>query len=281
LSGGGDGAAGKPTRSGGKDQVKPQVICLPGSVAPAASRYAPLKAAVGDRADLHFKDLELYRGDEPPADYSIEMELGAVDALAQSLGLERFHLIGYSGGGMMSIAYAGTRPERLLSLGLFEPARIPGELTPAEQELFDTLNDKLGGLTGAEFMSAFIHLQVKPGAKLPPPQPPTPEMRKRPGGIATLLRVFETYRFDRERLRECSFPVYYAYGDLSHEEQALKAGILAQLFPDIHVQRFAGIHHFVPPEEIYTASHVEALVGMWRASDGAAARPLTRQPQAR
>lgn len=250
-----------------RDQVKPQVICLPGSVAPVANRYAPLKAAIGDRADLHFKDLELYRDEKPPADYSIEMELDAVDALAESLGLERFHLIGYSGGGMMTVAYAGTRPDRLLSLGLFEPARIPGELTAAERDFFETLNRKLAGLQGPDFMSTFIHNQVKPGAHLPPPQPPSPEMRKRPAGIATLLRVFETYRFDRDLLRNCAFPVYYAYGSLSHDEQALKAGVLAQLFPDIHVQRFDGIHHFVPPEDIYTPSHTQSLLSLWRAAN--------------
>ena len=281
FSGGGDGAGARETTHRGGNQVKPQVICLPGSVAPAANRYAALKAAVGDRADLHLKDLELYRDDEPPADYSIDMELEAVDATAQSLGLERFHLIGYSGGGMMSIAYAGTRPERLLSLGLFEPARIPGELTRPERDFFQSLNDKVAGKTGSDFMSAFISNQVKPGARIPPPQPPTPEMRKRPAGIAALLRVFEQYSFDRDLLRKCAFPVYYAYGSLSHDEQALKAGVLAQRFPDIHIQRFEGIHHFVPPEEIYTASHVEALVAMWRATDGAAVRPLTQQPQAR
>jgi hypothetical protein len=79
--------------------------------------------------------------------------------------------------------------------------------------------------------------------------------------------VFETYPFDRNRLRECFFPVYYGYGDLSHDEQALKAGILAQLFPDIHVHRFEDIHHFVLPEAIYKGEHVEALVELWRAAD--------------
>lgn len=245
---------------------KPQVICLPGSVAPAASRYAPLRAAVGDSADLHLKDLELYRDDEPPANYSIEMELAAVDEFAASLRLERFHLIGYSGGGMMSLAYAGTRPERLLSLGLFEPARIPGELTAAERDFFESLNSKLAGLSGPDFMSTFVRLQVKAGAELPPAQPPTPEMRKRPAGIAALLRAFETYHFDRNLLRNCWFPVYYAYGSFSHEEQALKGGVLAQLCPDIHVQRFEGIHHFVPPEQIYSPKHVQALLGLWRAA---------------
>lgn len=243
--------------------MKPHVICLPGSVAPAASRYAALKAAVGDRAELHLKELELYRGDEPPSDYSIDIELAAVDQLAQSLGLDRFHLVGYSAGGMMSLAYAGTRAERLLSLGLFEPARIPGQLTVAEQSFFNKLNEKLAGLSGPEFMSAFIHEQVKPGAELPPPPPPNPEMRKRPAGIAALLRAFDAYQFDRDLLRKGAFPVYYAYGDLSHEEQALKAGLLAQLFGDIRVQRFAGVHHFVAPEAIYTSQHVMALQELW------------------
>jgi pimeloyl-ACP methyl ester carboxylesterase len=247
--------------------MKPRVICLPGSVAPAANRYGSLKAAVGDRAELHLKDLELYRGDEPPPDYSIEMELAAIDRLAASLRLDKFHLIGYSGGGMISLAYAGTRSERLLSLALFEAARVPGELSPAERDFFEALNLKLNGKTGPDFMSTFIHEQVKPGAQIPPPPTPNPEMRKRPGGIATLLRVFESYQFDRDSLRACSFPVYYAYGSLSHDEQALKAGILAQLFPDIHVQRFDGIHHFVQPEQIYTARHVESLVSMWQLAD--------------
>jgi pimeloyl-ACP methyl ester carboxylesterase len=243
--------------------LKPQVICLPGSVAPAAARYAPLKAAIGDRAALHLKDLELYRGDAPPDDYSIEMELAAVDRFADSLSLDRFHLIGYSGGGFIALAYAGTRPDRLLSLGMFEPARVPGQLTAAERNFFEQLSEKLSGLQGPDFMSAFVREQVKPGATLPPPPPPNPEMRKRPGGIVALLRVFESYTFDRDLLRKGAFPVYYAYGDLSHEEQALKAGVLAQLFPDIHVQRFDGIHHFVAPEAIYTPKHTQSLLAMW------------------
>lgn len=243
-----------------------QVICLPGSVAPAANRYGPLKAAVGDGADFHLKDLELYRDDTPPADYAIEMELSGIDRLADSLGLDRFHMVGYSGGGMISLAYAGTRPGRLLSLALFEAARVPGPLSKPESDFFDDLSAKLAGLQGADFMTVFVREQVKPGAVVPPPQPPTPEMRKRPAGIAALLRAFDQYVFDRDLLRKCPFRVYYAYGSLSHEEQAIKAGVLAQLFRDIRIRRFDGIHHFVPPEDIYSREHVDALLELWRAA---------------
>jgi hypothetical protein len=79
--------------------MKPQVICLPGGVAPAAQRYAPLVEALDGAAEIRSKDLEVYRDDAPPEAYAIELELAAVDQLAGSLGLDRFHLVGYSGAG--------------------------------------------------------------------------------------------------------------------------------------------------------------------------------------
>lgn len=245
--------------------MKQAVLCVPGSVAPAADRYRPLQDLVGDRAVFYLKDLEVYREPQPPADYSVDEELEAIDRLAQSKQLDRFHLAAYSGGGFISLAYAGTRPERLLSLGLFEPARIPGKLTEPEHTFFEGLKRKLDGLDGPAFMTTFVREQVKPGAVLTPPPsgPPSPEMKKRPGGIAALIRAFDAYRFDRDLLRDVKFPVYYGYGDLSHEEQAQKAGILAQIFADIRVQRFAGVHHFVPADQIYTRPHADSLLDLW------------------
>jgi pimeloyl-ACP methyl ester carboxylesterase len=249
--------------------MKYQVLCIPGSVAPAAQRYRPLIEKAGDAAELHLKELEVYREPAPPPGYAIEEELEAIDRFADSRHLERFHLVGYSGGGFISLAYAGTRPRRLLSLALFEPARIPGALTEAEREFFSGLEQKLAGLQGDAFMSTFIREQVKPGAVLPPPPqgPVSPEMQKRPAGIAALIKAFDAYPFDRDRLRAAPFPVFYAYGELSHEEQALKAGVLAQLFADIHVRRYSGVHHFVPPEQIYTAEHAALLLDHWRRAE--------------
>ena len=251
--------------------MKPRVLCIPGGVAPAAQRYRPLVAAVGDSAELHLKDLEVYRDAAPPADYAIEQELAAIDRFADSNGLDRFHLVAYSGGGFISIAYGATRPDRVLSLAVFEAARIPGPLSEPEHAFFDGLDHTLRGLQGPEFMATFIREQVKPGVHVPPPPPgPVPaEMLKRPGGIAALIRSFGEYQFDRELLRTAPFPVYYAYGDLSHEEQAVKAGILAQLFADIRVQRFGGVHHFVPPEQIYTAAQVGAIQELWERAESA------------
>ncbi|GAC1507840.1 MAG: hypothetical protein NVS1B3_08570 [Candidatus Dormibacteraceae bacterium] len=246
--------------------MKVQVICLPGGVAPATQRYAPLIAAVDQRAELHVKDLEVYRTDMPPSDYKVELELSAVDRFADSLGLARFHLVGYSGGGFISLAYAGTRPHRLQSLALFEPAGIPGPMTTDERSFFNMLQDRLRGLEGAEFMAAFVREQVKPGVVLPA-QPPVGGLPNRPGGIAALMRSFDAYQFDRDQLRAVTCPVYVGYGDLTHGIESTRAGILARLFSDARVQRHGGIHHFVPPEQIYTPAHVRSLLELWHRAD--------------
>jgi pimeloyl-ACP methyl ester carboxylesterase len=258
--------------------MKPQVICIPGSVAPAAQRYAALIAAVGDKAELHLKELEVYSGSVPPASYSIEMELAGLDRLADSLGLEHFHLVGYSGGGFVSLAYAATRPHRLVSLGLFEPAAIPGRRTEIEQAAHRAFQEELHGLDGPGFMSAFIRLGLKPGVQPPPaPAATPPEMRNRPAGISAMMRAFDAYRLDRALFMACAFPVYAGYGDLSDDYQLVKMQVLAGLFGDIHVQRYPGIHHFVSPEQIYTAAHAGELMGLWERADKALAIQLALQ----
>ncbi len=57
-----------------------------------------------------------------------------------------------------------------------------------------------------------------------------------------MTTAFGEYRFDRDRLRECHFPVFLGYGDLTDEHE--EAAILARLLPDTHIRRFSGIHHF-------------------------------------
>lgn len=246
------------------------VICLPGGVAPAAQRYEPLKEVIGGRAKLFLKDHELYRGDSPPAGYSVEMELDAIDRFADALGLDRFHLVGYSGGGFLSLAYAGTRPQRLLSLAIFEPARVPGKPTAEEQAAIDSLSARLDGLEGGAFMAAFVQGQLKPGVQAAPPAArPWPGMEKRPAGLAAMMRAFTVYAFDRDQLRACTFPVYLGYGDLTNEFEEAQAAVLARLFADLRIQRFAGVHHFVPPEQIYTPAHAQALEELWARASAA------------
>jgi pimeloyl-ACP methyl ester carboxylesterase len=254
--------------------MKSHVICLPGGVAPSAQRYAPLIDALGPEVQIHFKDHEVYAADAPPPDYSVELELHAIDRFADSLGIDRFHLVGYSGGGFLSLAYAGTRGERLASLALFEPAMVPGHLTPRERTRWSEFDSTLAGLEGPEFMSAFMRMQLKPAVQLPPPPAaPWPGMQKRPAGIAAMMRSFAAYEFERESMRACTFPVYLGYGDQTHEFETVKASVLVEHFPDIWVQRYPGVHHFVPPAQIYTAAHATSLRELWQRAENSPLRP--------
>lgn len=246
------------------------VIALPGGVMPAAQRYASLAAALGAEVEFHPKDLEVYSGPKPPPGYSIQMEVEALARFADSLGVDRFHLLGYSGGGFISLAFAGAHPERLLSLALFEPASIPGRLSSEEAELYRRLESELADKSGPDFMRTFMALQVKDGVNLAPPDgPPPPWMETRPAGLASMMAAFGAHPFDRERLRRCEFPVFLAYGDLTGVHEEIRAGIVARLLPDIHIRRFAGIHHFVAPEAIYSPGHVNALREHWKLAEAA------------
>ena len=86
---------------------------LPGAVLPADLAYGGLLEALGDEVEGVAKDLEIYAGDEPPLDYSLDVEVQGVLQAAAAFGFERFHLVGYSAGGASSLAFAAKHAERL------------------------------------------------------------------------------------------------------------------------------------------------------------------------
>src|SRR5213075_570457 len=104
---------------------------------PADLAYGSLIEALGDDVNAIAKDLEVYAGPEPPVGYTLDHEIAGVSRAARDAGFERFHLVGYSGGGASSLAFAAKHPERLLSLALLEPAWMGAdELSREEQDLW-------------------------------------------------------------------------------------------------------------------------------------------------
>ena len=241
-----------------------KVVLLPGSVLPAALAYGGLVAALGGDVDSIVKDLEVYREDFPPPDYSLDTEVAGVLREADARGWDRFHLVGYSGGGAASLAFAAHHPARLLSLALLEPAWGGGwGWSPEHRRLWETY-DEIELLPPEQFTAAFMRLQVRPEVQLaaPPPGPPPPWMRQRPAGIRAFMHTFQTYNLDRDALTAFERPVYFALGDLSNPDQFGEiAARLDRLFPDFTVEVFAGRHHFDPPHR----QEPERLAGSLRA----------------
>jgi hypothetical protein len=74
-----------------------QVVLLPGGVVPAEPAYAALLQVLGGRVDAVAKDLEVYSGDQPPPDFSLDTEVEGLMREADGRGFGRFHLVGSTG----------------------------------------------------------------------------------------------------------------------------------------------------------------------------------------
>ena len=243
-----------------------RVVMLPGSVLPAEPAYRDLVAALGPDVSVVAKDLEVYAGDRPPADYSLDTEVAGVLREADARGWAGFHVVGYSGGGSAALALAARHPERLLSLALLEPAWAgTWGWTPAHRQLWADY-DALDGLPPDQLMPAFQRLQVRPGVSLPAPPPGEPPawMRQRPGGIRAFMRTFRTYDLDRAALAAFRRPVYFALGGRSNPVQyAETAERLGRVFADFTLEVFDDRHHFDPPHRAEPARLAGSLHALW------------------
>jgi pimeloyl-ACP methyl ester carboxylesterase len=249
-----------------------RVILLPGSVLPAELAYGSLVSALDSDAEAVWKELEVYATAEAPRDYTLDHEIAGVLRGADSRGWDRFHLVGYSGGGAASLAVAARHPERLSSLALLEPAWAGRwDLSPAEQAIWREY-DRLEALPPDQFTCAFMRLNVKPGVELPPPPSgePPPWMAKRPGGIRAFMKTFRTYDLDRGALARFDRPVYFALGGLSNLDQFGEiATRLSGVFSDFHLEVFEERHHFDPPHRIEPERLADSLKAFWSRADRA------------
>jgi pimeloyl-ACP methyl ester carboxylesterase len=248
-----------------------RVVLLPGSVLPAELAYGPLIAALGSDAEVVAKDLEVYATRDAPPDYGLELEVVGVLREADARGWERFHLVGYSGGGAAALAVAAGHPERLSSLAVLEPAWAGRwDRSPAEQAMWREY-DRIEALPPDQFMREFMRCNVRPEVELPSPPAgdPPPWMAKRPGGIRALMQAFRTDDLDREALARFDRPVYYALGRLSNPDQFGEIAVrLGGVFPDFRLQVFADRHHFDPPHRIEPERLADSLLTLWRRAEG-------------
>jgi pimeloyl-ACP methyl ester carboxylesterase len=231
--------------------------------------YAALLHVLGDRVDSVAKDLDVYSEDRPPANYTLGIEVEGILREADRHGFDRFHLVGYSGGGASSLAFTAEHGERLLSLALLEPAWAGNDRTEEEQALWLRFR-ALAGLPPDRFMAGFMQLQLASGVEPPPPpeNPPPAWMAKRPAGIQALMEAFESGHLDVDALRGFDRPVYFALGGRSHPDYYARiARRLAAIFPDFTVETFPERHHFDPPHRIEPERLADSLLAIWERAE--------------
>lgn len=246
-----------------------QVVLLPGGVLPAEPAYAALLGVLGSRVDAVTKDLEVYAAAEPPPDYSLDTEVTGILREADGHGFQRFHLVGYSGGGASSLAFAAVHGDRLLSLALLEPAWAGNVRTPAEQALWQRFRE-LESLPPDQLVATFVRPQLASGLEPPPPPegPPPPWMAQRPAGLRALIASFETCDLDVEALGAFDRPVYFALGGRSNPDYYRElAERLEAIFPDFTIETFADRHHFDPPHRIEPDRLATSLLAHWQRAE--------------
>jgi pimeloyl-ACP methyl ester carboxylesterase len=245
------------------------VMLLPGGVLPAEPAYAALLQVLGERVNAVAKDLEVYSEERPPPDFSLDTEVQGILREADVQGFDRFHLVGYSGGGASSLAFAAAHGERLLSLALLEPAWAGNERTRAEEAVMQGFR-ALEPLPPDQFMAGFQRLQLAPGVEPPPPPegPPPGWMAKRPAGLRAFIDAFDNGDLDLEALGAFDRPVYFALGGRSNPDYyGRMAERLAAIFPDFSVETFPERHHFDPPHRIEPERLSKSLLALWRRAE--------------
>jgi pimeloyl-ACP methyl ester carboxylesterase len=252
---------------GGVTMPTTEAILLPGGVLPADLAYGALLAELGPDVDARTKDLEVYADDGPPPDFSLQVEVDGVARFADAAGFERFHLLGYSAGGAVALAFTAAHPGRVRSLALLEPAWAGWTgLTPEEAAMWDRFREVVELPDPDERMRAFVRMELAPGVPPPAPAPgPSPPwMAKRPAGLHAFSRAFDAADLDLDALRAFERPVLFVLGGLSHPD--LYARIrdrLAAVFPDFRVELYADRHHFDPPHRIEPARVARSLRALW------------------
>ena len=239
---------------------------MPGSVLPAEPAYSALLQILEERVDAVAKDLEVYSGDQPPPDFSLDLEVEGILRVADVHGFDRFHLVGYSGGGASSLAFAARHGDRLLSLALLEPAWAGNDRTPAEEALMQRFR-ALEPLPADQFMAGFVQLQLAPGVEPPPPPegPPPPWMAKRPAGVRAFIHAFDNGDLDVVALRAFDRPVYFALGGRSNSDYfGRMADRLAAILPDFTIETFSERHHFDPPHRVEPERLANSLLALWQ-----------------
>jgi pimeloyl-ACP methyl ester carboxylesterase len=190
-----------------------------------------------------------YGGSDPvSAPYTISDQAGDARALLGHLGVERAHVVGHSGGGVIATELALQAPELVRSLAVLEPAILPPPLQAAFPEMLaPALDAYRAGDVGAG-VDAFMDM-VAPApdwrGELAAVLPDGPERADRDAHVTFDVDLLEIndWRFDAERASQLSLPVAYFVGDASGPMiEGLRDHFLA-LVPKAERVDLAGVNH--------------------------------------
>jgi proline-specific peptidase len=116
----------------------PILVCHPGGPGYSGLTLTPL-LELADARTVVLVDPRGTGGSDRAASYELDDYVSDLDELRAHLGLEQLDLLGHSHGGVVSIAYASTHPERVRRLVLVgAPVRFSEEYAAAARERIES-----------------------------------------------------------------------------------------------------------------------------------------------
>lgn len=245
------------------------LVLVSGAGLPAAQEFAPLLDVLGDRVRPVVVDLVAFQGKALPSGYSLDTEVQAVRAAADAAAFGVFHLVGYSGGAGVALAFAARFPDRVRSLGLVEPAWVGNDGWDQDEAAFWAALDDLMQTPRAQRLDAFRRLMLHPesGLSLPPVRPDAPWIDAVLTGVEALGRAFRTAQLDYHVLGQFAGRTYCAVGSLSHPVYENRARRLVRWLtgtaPSNGIEIYEGLHHLYPPHRAEPQRFAAALRVLW------------------
>lgn len=239
-----------------QDQGKGVPVVLVHSSGLSSRQWSRLSARLAESHRVIALDLLGSGASDPvPRDepFHFSADVGALEAVIDTLG-EPFHLVGHSYGGLVALTAARKRPERVLSIALFEPV-VFGVLWSKDDragiaDLVDYDHDGtfFDDTTGGDerWMERFVDWWQGKGAWRLIPQ------TTRNTFLAVGRKVFQEVRSltgDRtphEAYALLAMPVLLLSGDRSPLAARRVAAILAETIPNAELVTVEGAGHMAP-----------------------------------
>jgi pimeloyl-ACP methyl ester carboxylesterase len=178
------------------------------------------------------------------------------------------HLVGFSGGATLALAFVADHPDRVASMALVEPAWSFLPPSDVEADYYERLGEALRGPASAE-RGAFRRLLVRDDVELEPPRQDLVDaaVRREAAGRRTALRTM-TEAMQQHVVAPASFArfhgrVYIAMGGRSNVMWRAQGDALAAAFPVSRLEIFEARHHLDPPQKSETSRLVGGLRWAW------------------